>query len=732
MMPWLRNYEYGQTSARTKRIGALMQQLAELSRAPQLDSSELTTCAAQIERDFPDDGDTFVNAAHDLLTRLAQSAAEDGGLDGEEREELAVLAGKYEHPVSDEPVTEIAGKRFVLTGDFATPGGKDGIAKLIAAEGGRTVKGNPSRMTSYVVVGELGSEAWAFGSYGQKVKRALDLQLAGQGDVRIVSEAALLEYFEANSEEAVAELRARRERFRRQWAEARTVHHGFEGLTAGQQQAFDAVRAGKNVYLSGLGGTGKSYVLERIIEWARGTEMNVLVCAPTGIAALNVGGSTIHRTLGIFPEETLTARPSPRVSTASPLYACDLMIVDEISMCRLDLFDYLSAALRQAARLREADGLATCQLVVVGDFSQLPPVVPRGERKILNELYGYDVRGGYPFMGRSWTSWGFERVELVEAIRQRDADFVAALNAVRVGDTAGLRWIETHAPANAPHNAVVLCGTNAQAEAENKKHLDALSAAPTAYHGAREGQLERSDMPTAERLVLKPGARVMALVNRSPETYMNGSLGTVTECAAKAVTVRFDGTGREVSVKPHVWDITRPVLVDGRTSVEAIGSFSQIPLKLAHAITIHKAQGQTFEAVSVFPECWDPGQLYTALSRATDIEGLHLVHPCPDASLVTSQDVIDFQEGRPITHEPLKKKAAAGKATPEKKAADAAAMPTARTTDGGKRAYHRWSAEEDAFIMAHQQASVADLATRFGATEKAVAARRAKLRREHG
>ena len=728
-----RTYQYGQTSARTKKVAALMRRLAELSRQPALTAADLRAEAAQIEQELPGDSDTFVVAARELLGRLAAEAPE-GGLDAEGREELARLAALYEHPVSDEPVTEMAGRRFVLTGDFAAPGGKDGVTRLIAAEGGRVVKSNPSRMTSYVVVGELGSDAWAFGSYGQKVKRALDLRLSGQGEVRVVSEAALMDYFEHNSESAMAELAAARERFARQWAQARTVSRDFHGLTEGQARAFDAVKAGKNVYLSGLGGTGKSYVLERIIEWARGTEQNVLVCAPTGIAALNVGGSTVHRALGIRPEQTLTGQPSPRVSQDSPLYACDLMIVDEISMCRVDLFDYLSAALQRAADLRAAEGRPACQLVVVGDFSQLPPVVPRDERKILNELYGYDVRGGYPFMGRSWESWGFEHVELTEAIRQRDAEFVAALNAVRVGDTAGLRWIEAHAATRAPEGAIVLCGTNAQAEQENQRHLDALPGRARTYRGASEGQLERSDMPTSERLVLKPGARVMALVNRSAGTYMNGSLGTVVDCGPKAVTVRFDGSERDVDVRPYVWEVTRPVLNGRRTALESVGAFMQVPLKLAHAITIHKAQGQTFEAVSVWPDCWDAGQLYTALSRATDIQGLHLVHPCPDASLVTSKDVIDFQEGRPVLREPLaakKRSVASCDSSSSDTASDAPRSPSPRAPRpaGTTRAYHHWTAEEDAYIACHPQASAAELAERFGVSERAAAARRAKVRR---
>lgn len=150
-----------------------------------------------------------------------------------------------------------------------------------------------------------------------------------------------------------------------------------------------------------------------------------------------------------------------------------------------------------------------------------------------------------------------------------------------------------------------------------------------------------------QRLTLKPGARVMALVNQSETTFMNGSLGTVVACREDSVVVSFDGLRTSV-VPRHKWEVTVPKLVDSRTKYETIGTFEQVPLKLAWAITIHKAQGQTFESALVYPKCWDDGQLYTALSRLTRVEGLCLAHKCSDNFLRASQDVIDFLEGNYI------------------------------------------------------------------------------------
>ena len=634
-------YEWGQTSERTQKVKALINEVSQLALEEEFGIQDAEMLLDEMTHDFPDDTEVFVTALRSLL----EKAVDDGQIDDRERRLITDLARVMRNPISGDPIEHVDGTRIVLTGDFAVEGGKATVEKMIQAAGGKVTKGKPSKLTDYVVVGSEGSSAWAFGNYGSKVKGALNLQLTGKGKVKVVTEEALLAFFEKNGGGACKVLEGQRNRFQKQWGSAKVVAKDFEGLTEGQQRVFDLVKEGRNVYLTGLGGTGKSYVLERIIEWAESSGREVLVCAPTGIAALNVGGSTIHRTLGISPSRTLQMDPFPYIPDDSPLLKCDLMIVDEISMCRLDLFDYLTSVLRKAARERESEGRPCCQMVVVGDFCQLPPVTTKEEAPILKEKYGFDVRKGYPFMGREWRFWQFEKVELTVAIRQRDADFVAALNACRVGDTRGVRWIEEHAAKRPGENAIILCGTNEQADGENRKRLSSLPSEPYEYLGSITGEVTQKDMPTSQSLILKQGARVMALTNMSENTYMNGSLGTVLSCNKDEVVVNFDGIGVSV-VSRHKWEVTVPRLVNGRTEQEVIGTFEQIPLKLAWAITIHKSQGQTFERALIYPKCWEEGQLYTALSRLSSIEGLCLAHPCNDSFLVTSQDVIDFLEGR--------------------------------------------------------------------------------------
>lgn len=727
--------EFGKVGEQTQTIRDVIERVTALGNQNSIEISEIREVITVIDTKLADTDDVFVCAAKTLLLQIV----DDEIVSNEERRLLASFGKMYANPISNEPVKSVSGKAFVLTGDFATAGGKTTITDMIKAAGGE-VKSGTSRKVSCVVVGELGSGAWAFGNFGQKVKKALDLKLTGKADINIVTEEALMKYFSSSSPEAMNALSERADRFERQWKSACVVSRDFEGLTNGQREVFELVKSGYNVYLTGLGGTGKSYIIKHIIEWAETSDRNVIVCAPTGIAALNVGGCTVHRALGIKPGKTLQMNPNPYLDKNSPLLECDLMIVDEISMCRMDLFDYLSLALKKAAAERARVGKIPCQLIVVGDFCQLPPVVKKDDKAILDQKYGYDIGNGYSFMGLEWDSWSFAKVELTEAIRQRDAGFVAALNACRVGDTNGLRWIEKHSVKSPSEKAIVLCGKNDQATRENHKRLDALPSVERVYVGEVAGAVEASDLPTDSELRLKVGARVMALANNSEKTFMNGSLGNVTQCNGDTVCVRFDN-GYEGVINRHQWNITRPTLSGHKMNMEIVGTFTQIPLKLAYAITIHKAQGQTFEAASIYPRCWDPGQLYTALSRLTSISGLHLAHACPDSSLITSPDVLDFNEGRPIRRKPIVEARVELTGTDDWRVDlqpaenknvqvdNMAAAPSVNKRATCVRASHSWTLEEEAFILANPTMTVRELATKFGVTPKAAERKRAKLRK---
>ena len=263
------------------------------------------------------------------------------------------------------------------------------------------------------------------------------------------------------------------------------------------------------------------------------------------------------------------------------------------------------------------------------------------DKKVLDKRYKFDVGSAYPFLSPEWNTWHFKKVELTEAIRQRDADFVSALNACRLGNLDGLHWIVEHASNNRLPGAVVLCGRNDDANRENEFCMRSVDGFETVYKGRTKGRIDAGDMPTERNLRIKVGSRVMVLVNQSEKTYMNGSLGEVLYCGEKDVTVKFDN-GHVAKIGYNTWEINTPSLLGGKVSMKKVGTFSQIPLKPAYAMTIHKSQGQTFDAVSIYPDCWSPGQLYTAMSRCTSIEGLHFESEPEDSALVVSQDVLAF------------------------------------------------------------------------------------------
>ena len=241
-------YGYGQTSERTQRVKSLIGDVSELAFAQGFDIEEANVLLDVIARDFPDGEEVLVSALRTLL----EQAVKDGSIDDRERGLIADLARAMTNPISDEPVVQVEGKRVVLTGDFSTDGGKATVKKMIQSAGG-TVTGSVSGKTDYVGVGSEGSSAWAFGNYGRKVKDALNLQLTGRGKVKVVTEGALMSFFEENDDKAMGVLERQRERFHEQWSSAQVVRADFEGLTAGQQKVLDLVKAGRNVYLTGLG-----------------------------------------------------------------------------------------------------------------------------------------------------------------------------------------------------------------------------------------------------------------------------------------------------------------------------------------------------------------------------------------------------------------------------------------------------------------------------------------------
>jgi len=394
-----------------------------------------------------------------------------------------------------------------------------------------------------------------------------------------------------------------------------------------------------SVFVTGKAGTGKSTLLEYFRETTR---KEIVVLAPTGVAALNVRGQTIHSFCGFKPDITLekvrkiNAKRDP--ARAALVKHLDAVVIDEVSMVRADLLDCLEKFFRlNGPRPRRPFG--GIQMIFIGDLYQLPPVVPGAERALFTLHY----ETPYFFSAHCLLKDDFrlEFVELEKIYRQTEADFIGLLNAIR-NRSAGPDDLEKlhsrYAPDFVPPEDefyITLTSTNDLAAARNREKLDLLPGRTYAYEGIVEGEFERSSLPTEERLEIKVGAQVMLLNNDAAGRWVNGSIGRIAgvlrEKGAEDLILVELQDGETVEVAPYEWDLYRFSFDADKEAIvsESVGAFVQYPLKLAWAITIHKSQGKTFHkvVVDIGRGAFAHGQVYVALSRCTNFSGLVLKTP---------------------------------------------------------------------------------------------------------
>lgn len=420
-------------------------------------------------------------------------------------------------------------------------------------------------------------------------------------------------------------------------------------LTEEFRRALAILDSGGNLFLTGKAGTGKSTLVRHFLAH---TDRRVLVAAPTGIAALNVDGYTIHRLFGFRPTTTLedVRDGSYRPGTfARALKSLQTLVIDEASMVRADMFDTVVAALERYGP-RPGTPFGGVQLVLVGDLLQLPPVVETS----LAEYFRTRYATPYFFSADRFDRDDFPTVALTTVFRQQgDQRMTSILNAIREGVLVEQARAELNSRTDpdfvAPDDEfwLTLAPTNTIVTARNRQRLEQLPGAEIVHRARATGDLATFDPPAEEVLRFKPGAQIMMLSNDPADRWVNGTLGRILSVTDDAeglrVAARFlDGSTATFSA--HTWEATRPSVVDGRLRHEVIGTWTQLPFRLAWAITIHKSQGQTLDrlVVDLSGGAFDYGQVYVALSRATSMDGLVLKRDVLAKDLRTDRRVLRF------------------------------------------------------------------------------------------
>jgi len=416
-------------------------------------------------------------------------------------------------------------------------------------------------------------------------------------------------------------------------------------LSPDQEAMFNLLQSSKNpIFLTGKAGTGKSLLLR---YFRQKSDKNIIICAPTGVAALNIGGQTIHSLFKIPPE--LIRKDSLKVEkrTAKLLRHVDVVVIDEISMVRPDLMDAIDHILRKARKTKVPFG--GVQLVMFGDLYQLPPVINRELMDYFAQNYG----GNFFFNADVWKNIKFEIQELTTVFRQKDEDFKTILNAIREGTITDeqIAFLNKRADIEIPPEGVItLTTTNSSAKKINETKLSFLKDKEYEYNAEISGTFEENSFPTEEVLRLKKGAQIILLKNDKEKRWVNGSLGYVHSLKDGKIKVNIDGN--IYSVAKETWGKIRYILNEETDILEeeTVGSFTQFPLRLAWAITIHKSQGQTYNSVAIDMGygAFVHGHTYVGLSRSKSIEGLYLKRKISREDIIVEPKITNFMKSQEL------------------------------------------------------------------------------------
>ena len=414
------------------------------------------------------------------------------------------------------------------------------------------------------------------------------------------------------------------------------------------RHAWDFVEhTGISIFLTGKAGTGKTTFLRTLKE--KSSKRSIIV-APTGVAAINAGGMTIHSFFQLplspfVPEANFKNRFDYSKEKRKIIRTLDLLIIDEISMVRSDVLDAIDSVLR---RFREHEKpFGGVQLLMIGDLQQLTPVVTPEDEVILQRYYDTS----YFFGSKALRSISYVTIELTHVYRQQDEEFITLLNNIREGqvsETDLKKLNERFNPNFEPEvgsDYIRLTTHNKMAESYNEVQLHNLPSKACTFIAEADGNFPEYNYPADFKLTLKRGAQVMFIRNDNNGRYYNGRIGHVTHIDNEKILVLCPGDDKEIEVQQETWENTKYSLNEKTKQIEAEvqGTFKQYPLRLAWAITIHKSQGLTFEhAIIDAQSSFAAGQVYVALSRCKTLEGLILASPISSSAIINDNQVMNY------------------------------------------------------------------------------------------